>query len=121
MSAIFDLISKEVCEPVTIDGKTFFVRYLTALQRDKFEEQWTNYRTGNSVAGIRGFMCAFCLCDKDGKPEFNSGSKEFAGKEFTEAAKKIGEIKSTKLQPLFSKVMEINGFSAEDVEELEKK
>lgn len=118
MASIFDLLTTEKCEPV---GE-FFIRYLSALERDKFEEHWQKYRQNkNTVFGIRGFMVAFCLSDAEGNPEFNSGDGESPTNEFVETANKIGSIPAANIQPLFSKAMEINGFSKNDVEELEKK
>lgn len=119
--SIFELESDDVCEQVVTNGKVCFIRYLSALERDRFEEQWQSYRDKSSLAGIRAFMIAFCLCDETGKPEFDSGKNPAASAEFVEAVNRIAKIKSVYLQPLFSKAMELNGFSGEEVDELEKK
>lgn len=119
--SIFELITDEKCESVTTGGKQFYVRYIDALERDRFEQQWQNYKAGDSVIGIRAFLVAFCLCDAEGNKEFDSGDKAKASKEFCDAVVKIGTIKAQLLQPVFNLAMEINGFSEGDVDDLEKK
>jgi hypothetical protein len=120
MSAIFDLDSTDAIE-VKVDGKTFFIKALSAFERDVFETQWLEHKQPDSVIGIRPFMVAFCLCDEEGKKEFCSGNSSRPRQDFVEAVEKIGNLPAGKVQPLFSAAMTLNGFSDEEVEELEKK
>lgn len=122
MTSIFELEDDSlVCEPVQVEGKTFYIRYLNGLEQDRFEQQWQNFKGSDSIVGIRGFMVAYCICDENGKPEFDSGNKNAADQAFKDAARKISKLQSQRLSPLFAKAMEINGWSSQDVEDLEKK
>jgi hypothetical protein len=121
MADIFSLADKSSASKVLVDGKEFHVKVLSALDRDIFESQWLDYRTGESVIGVRAFMVAFCLCNSNGDREFDSGSKAKPNSSFCEAVSKIGGLPAGKVQPLFLEAMEVNGFSEMEVEELEKK
>ena len=121
MSAIFELDSSSPSKEISIDGRSFFVKVLNAFERDVFESQWLKVKQADSVIGIRAFMVAFCLCDSDGKKEFDSGEQAEPCQEFKEAVEKIGNLPAGKVQPLFSAAMTVNGCSDEGVDELEKK
>jgi hypothetical protein len=121
MSAIFDLITAEKTVEVLVDGKTFYLKILSGFERDVFESQWLSFKQEDSVIGIRAFMVAFCLSDVEGVKTFDSGEGSEATEEFLDCVKQVGDIPAGKLQPLFNAAMEKNGFSDEEVTELEKK
>jgi ribosome biogenesis protein Nip4 len=121
MTDIFSLADDSPASKVSIDGKDFFVKVLSALDRDAFETQWLGYKEADSVIGIRPFMVAFCLCNSQGDRQFESGKKSKPSSEFCEAVVRIGNLPAGKVQPLFSEAMTVNGFSDAEVDELEKK
>ena len=116
---IFDL--KPVCkvEPVNVGGNTFFIKYLTALERDQFEHLWVNHRNENSVVGIRSFITVFCLADKDGNLLNPAGDKDKPSDEFIKAFNHANLLCSDEITPLADAAIRINKFGANDLEELE--
>tara|TARA_R100001594_G_scaffold132022_1_gene172025 strand:+ start:636 stop:1001 length:366 start_codon:yes stop_codon:yes gene_type:complete len=121
MNSIFELKSENNCKKVCVDDKEFYVKVLSALDRDKFETQWMNHKSENSVIGIRPFMVAFCLSNEVGELVFDSGEKEKASDEFISNVVEVGKLPAGKVQPLFSVSMQLNGFSDQEVDDLEKK
>lgn len=121
MAEIFDLLCDSPSKKVVVQDKEFFVKVLSALERDTFETQWLSFKNDENVIGIRAFMTAFCLCDEAGSRTFDSGNKSKANQDFVDAVVRIGDLPAGKVQPIFSVAMAINGFSDEEVGELEKK
>lgn len=105
---------------VVVNEQPFFVKSLTALERDYFEQQWGEYKASDSVCGIRAFLVAFCLCDKDGKQTNDSGKESKAKQDFLQIVEKLNNTPAKYIQPVFNAASELNGFSSTDVEELEK-
>lgn len=121
MAEIFDLLCDSPSQKVIVDKKEFFVKVLSALDRDTFETQWLSFKEEDSVIGIRAFITSFCLCNEAGERTFKSGNKSKPTEEFVNAVIRIGGLPAGKIQPLFSEAMTINGFSDLEVDELEKK
>ena len=117
---IFDIKTGSNVEKVTVEGQDVYIRRLSALERDTFETQWLEYKPANSMIGIRPFYVAWCLCDSDGKPEFDPGLDAKVSKEFLEAVAKVSSLPAKVVQPVFAKASEVNALSSGDVGELEK-
>ena len=101
-------------------GQEFYVKRISALDRDRFEQQWLEYKPADSVHGIRAFVSVFCLCDSEGKLQHPSGDGKTASDEFIKTVEHAQNLPSELISPLASKALEINKFTGQDVEELEK-
>ena len=60
---------------------------------------------------LRGFLTAFCLCEKDGKPTYDSGSKSEANEAFLKHVQSVCELPLALVEPLFEAACDINGFN----------
>lgn len=119
--SIFDVSANAETTAVSSGGKEWHVKHLTALDRDRFELQWMNYRKaqGDSVQGIRAFVTVFCLCDKDGNHLHPSGNGDKASGEFLKAVAHANSLSSEFISPLSDVAFRVNKLTKQDVEELE--
>ena len=108
---IDDLKKEEVNVPEW--GGTIFVRSLTGLERDTFEEKlFSNTRKGQvntTPRNIRAAMVAFCAVDEEGNRLFSESDIEALGKKSAAALNRI-----------FEAAQRLNGWTSDDVEEMAK-
>jgi hypothetical protein len=109
--SLLSLKAKFTPKPVSVDGQTFYVSVLSALEKDRFDLQYASFRGDGGGVGLRGFLTAFCLCDETGKKEFSSGDKKEASSNFLDAVKTIGDLPSNVVEPIFEAACDINGFN----------
>ena len=109
--SLLNLSKKFVPKAVKVEGETFYVSVLSALEKDRFDLQYAEFRGDGGGVGLRGFLTAFCLCDATGKKEFCSGNGTKAEKNFLDVVKQIGEMPSNVIEPVFEAACDINGFS----------
>ena len=106
-------LSKKKFQPkaIQVDGETFYVSVLSALEKDRFDIQYGTFRGDGGGVGLRGFLTAFCLCDAEGKKEFNSGNGKTADKAFLEVVQQFGDMPLSVIEPVFETACEINGLN----------
>lgn len=88
-------------------GGDVFIRIMTGIERDKFEE-WAA-SSGKSLQGIRARIASMCLVDETGKNLFDEGDIEALGKKSAAA-----------LERVVAAAQKLNAVSEEDVKELAK-
>jgi len=86
-------------------GGSVFIKSMSSRERDRFEELHLSQNKANTRARI----AAACTCDADGALLFTEADIEALGQKDGKAVNRI-----------FSKAMDLCGFTADDVEELEK-
>jgi hypothetical protein len=111
---LLDFKSKFKPTKIEVEGQAFYVSVLSALEKDRFDLQYAAFRGDGGGVGLRGFLTAFCLCDKDGKKDFSSGDDKTPSKEFLDAVNTIGGLPITVVDPIFEAACEVNGFSLND-------
>jgi hypothetical protein len=113
------LAIEEDCEVQRVEvpekwGGEVFVRMLSGDLRDAFEVG-SSKRKGKVVEqnlqNIRARLCAYCLCDKDGKPLFTHPEQ---------AAIALGKKSSAVLDTIFAAAKTLNALNKEDIDELAK-
>ena len=109
--SLFDLAKKFQPKTVVVEGESFYVARLSALQKDRFDLQYGAFQKINGGVGLRGFLTAFCLCEKDGKPTYDSGSKSEANEAFLKHVQSVCELPLALVEPLFEAACDINGFN----------
>ena len=109
--SLFDLAKKFQPKAVTVEGESFYVARLSALQKDRFDLQYGAFQKVNGGVGLRGFLTAFCLCEKDGKPTYDSGSKSEASESFLKHVESVCALPLALVDPLFEAACDINGFN----------
>ena len=109
--SLLSLAKKFKPKAVVVDGETFFVSVLSALEKDRFDLQYAKFRGDGGGIGLRGFLTAFCLCDKDGKKEFCSGDGTTANANFLDVVKQFGDMPIDIIEPVFEVACDINGFN----------
>lgn len=103
-----DATMKEIQVPEW--GGSVFVRSMSAYERDAFEaEQFRLNEAGRRAENARARMAAACVCDAEGGALFTAEDVEELGKKSAKALSRI-----------FDAALALNGFTADDVEELEK-
>jgi hypothetical protein len=112
--SLLDFKSKFGPTKVEVEGQAFYVSVLSALEKDRFDLQYAVFRGEGGGVGLRGFLTAFCLCNKDGKKDFNSGNGKEPSKEFLDAVQTIGQLPVTVVEPIFEAACEVNGFNTND-------
>jgi len=93
------------------DGVVVGVRSLSGYDRDKFEAD-VNRRGNMKLDNFRARFAALVLADDDGKPLFN-----WRNGEDVEA---LGRKSACALDRVMTVGMKLNGFSAEDIDDMEK-
>lgn len=95
-------------EPIDIPelGGTVYVKAMSGKDRDKFES-WALSDKG--PRNIRGKAAARCLCDEKGARMFTD-----------QDAGRLGDIRVSILQKIFSAIQRLSGLTKEDVDELEQ-
>lgn len=104
-----EILAREVPAPVPVNAfGGVFVRMMSGTERDAFEEQCTNAKeqTG-SVAGFRGRLAVFTVCDAEGHLVFTRND-----------AAKVGDLPAVDLDRVYEAAAPLNGLTDADVEEL---
>lgn len=91
-------------------GGTVFVRAMSGFERDAFELGMLGPDGKADKRNFRGRLAAACLCDVNGHALFTPAD-----------AVKLGATHAAALSRVFDVAAELNGFTASDVKELEKK
>jgi hypothetical protein len=83
---------------------------MTANERDAWESSFVNEdgESTGSFVGIRARLVAKCAVDESGKPLFTP-----------KQVHKLGQASGTIVDKLFAACQELNGYTEEDLEELE--
>jgi hypothetical protein len=90
-------------------GGSVLVRSLSGAERDKFESDSVDQKTGKTkTENFRARLLSLCIVDEDGKRLFESRGD----------IAMLGNKSVAALQRVFNKCQELNGFSEEDIEEL---
>lgn len=100
-------------EKVVVEGTAYYVRQISALEKDHFDIYFEAYN-GDSVFGYRGFLTAMCLSHEDGTPRFDPGEGKQASKEFINAAEEIMHAPARLVEPIFEKVTALNRLDEDD-------
>lgn len=121
MSLIDDILKADELPAVPVDvwGITVHVATLRADERDEFEVMWQESqkeRGSDDNVGIRGFLCAYCLCDENRNRLFPTSN--FPA--FTDAVRKISNRAAAGVTKIFNVASSINGITKSDEEELKK-
>lgn len=93
------------------DG-SIYIKTMTAEERDKFEEAIFIKDSGKrktDLSGLRAKLCAFVICDEEGKRLFSDAEVEALGKKSGAALTRI-----------FEKAQEISSMREDDIEEMAK-
>lgn len=103
-----DILAKSCAKTQTIAvpewGGEVNIRTITAAERDKFELQCSE-----SFVNVRARLCSLAICDESGKRLFDD----------TDVAA-LGEKDAAPINRIFEAARKLNGFTDEDIEELEK-
>jgi hypothetical protein len=87
-------------------GKHVYVKLMTALERDRFEEAWQKRsQGGQTVAGFRACLVTHTACDSQGNLLFDAHEEN-----------DLQQKSARMLEPIVNKAMEVNGLSEEDQE-----
>ncbi len=109
-----DILAVTMPAPVPVDvpewGGRVFVRAMSGFERDAFELGMLGPDGKADKRNFRARLAAACLCDVNGHPLFTPAD-----------AVKLGAMHAAALSRVFDVAAELNGFTAGDVKELEKK
>jgi hypothetical protein len=97
-----DLVREEIDVPEW--GGTVFVRVMTARERDRFEQKWSESRYDN----IRAFLAVCVVCDEAGLPLFSEKDIDALGRKSAAALDRIFDVASR-----------VNKLTPQDIEDLE--
>lgn len=89
-------------------GGSLYIRMLTASERDKFEASCVGTGKKQNLANIRARLVVLCACDEAGERLFTDGDAEALGRKSAAAVDKV-----------FGACSKLNGFSSQDIEDLE--
>ena len=100
----FDDLKKEL---LTIPewGGDVYIRVMTGIERDKYEEWAIN--SGKSLQGIRGRIASLCLVDENGVRLFTD-----------EDVDALGQKSAAALERIVTAVMKLNGVTTADIKEI---
>jgi hypothetical protein len=89
-------------------GGSLYIRMLTASERDKFEASCVGTGKKQNLTNIRARLVVLCACDEAGERLFTDGDAEALGRKSAAAVDKV-----------FGACSKLNGFSSQDIEDLE--
>ena len=89
-------------------GGSLYIRMLTASERDKFEASCVGTGKKQNLSNIRARLVVLCACDESGERLFTDGDAEALGRKSAAAVDKV-----------FGACSKLNGFSSQDIEDLE--
>ncbi len=89
-------------------GGSLYIRMLTASERDKFEASCVGTGKKQNLTNIRARLVVLCACDEAGERMFTDGDAEALGRKSAAAVDKV-----------FGACSKLNGFSSQDIEDLE--
>ena len=89
-------------------GGSLYIRMLTASERDKFEASCVGTGKKQNLSNIRARLVVLCACDEAGERLFTDGDAEALGRKSASAVDKV-----------FGACSKLNGFSSQDIEDLE--
>jgi len=90
-------------------GGDLYVRTLNGTERDQFEQSMVGKKNKTNLDNVRARFAVLTICDESGTRLFRANDAEALGKKSAAA-----------LDRVFSVAQRLNGFSAEDAEELAK-
>lgn len=99
-------------EPVEVPewGGQIYVRTLSAAQRDLYEQQFVNMKTGKrigTIKNIRARLVVLAACNQDGEAMFTEKQID-----------QVGAKSAAAVDRVFDAAAKLNGLTADDVEEL---
>jgi hypothetical protein len=89
-------------------GGSLYIRMLTASERDKFEASCVGTGKKQNLTNIRARLVVLCACDEAGERLFTDADAEALGRKSAAAVDKV-----------FGACSKLNGFSSQDIEDLE--
>ena len=89
-------------------GGSLYIRMLTASERDKFEASCVGTGKKQNLTNIRARLVVLCACAEAGARLFTEGDAAARGRESAAAVDKV-----------FGACSKLNGFSSQDIEDLE--
>lgn len=89
-------------------GGSLYIRMLTASERDKFEASCVGTGKKQNLSNIRARLVVLCACDEAGERLFTDGDAEALGRKSAAAVDRV-----------FGACSKLNGFSSQDIEDLE--
>jgi len=95
--------------PVPEWGGEVTVSAIPAFERDRFEQEVAAVGKGKIVENLRARLVARCLVDENGNKLFEASDVVHLGKKSAKVVNRLFEV-----------CQKINGFSDDDIEELEK-
>lgn len=103
------ILSLDDCKPHLVPvpewGGDVYVRVMTGVEREKYEE-WAE-SSNKSVKGIRGRLASLCIVDESGKRLFDDADIEA-----------LNGKSAAALDRVLTAVMKLNAVSAADVKQL---
>ena len=94
-------------------GGHVFVRTMTGLERDRFEQFILDSRSSDqktNLQNVRARLCSLTMCDEAGKRLFSDDAEMLA----------LGQKSAAALDRVFSVAQKLNHIGKQDVEELAK-
>tara|TARA_R110002020_G_scaffold150991_3_gene327926 strand:- start:1084 stop:1428 length:345 start_codon:yes stop_codon:yes gene_type:complete len=89
-------------------GGSLYIRMLTASERDKFEASCVGTGKKQNLTNIRARLVVLCACDEAGERMFGDGDADALGRKSAAAVDRV-----------FGACSKLNGFSSQDIEDLE--
>lgn len=97
------------CVDVPEWGTQVYVRTITALERDVYDQSLLKREGGVNLEGVRARLVALCAVDKDGEQLFRQDDWRWLNGKSARAVDRI-----------FTVALEVNGMREEDVAQAEK-